>query len=192
MKTSALKIHALTLGFSLLPVVGFAAQPVTTPPRVAAPLGLLRLQDAGKPGEVAKLVPSKFAVDGLPATGLAGVSKSIHDKLDTLVIEAGKEWSRPLRGAGREVTCASFQVSGSQTMIISFPSSNSVAMVAIATSYTTHPLSPTWSSAGRLATVGESQPYHTDDILAEACARAFEGTPVQRHRTEVVTHPSIS
>lgn len=34
--------------------------------------------------------------------------------------------------------------------------------------------------------------YPTDDILAEACARAFEGTPVQRHRTEVVTHPSIS
>ena len=34
--------------------------------------------------------------------------------------------------------------------------------------------------------------YPTDDLLAEACARAFEGTPVQRHRTEVVTHPSIS
>ena len=31
-----------------------------------------------------------------------------------------------------------------------FASSNSVAMVAIATSYTTHPLSPTWSSTGRL------------------------------------------
>ena len=30
--------------------------------------------------------------------------------------------------------------------------------------------------------------YPTDDILAEACARAFEGTPVQRHRTEVLTH----
>ena len=75
MKTSPLKIHALTVGFSLLPVVGFGAQPAATPARVAAPLGLLRLQDTTKPGEVAKLVPSKFAVDALAANGLAGVSK---------------------------------------------------------------------------------------------------------------------
>ena len=33
-------------------------------------------------------------------------------------IGEGKEWSRPLRGSGREVTFASFQVHGSQTTII--------------------------------------------------------------------------
>lgn len=33
-------------------------------------------------------------------------------------IGVGKEWSRPLRGSGREVTFASFQVHGSQTTII--------------------------------------------------------------------------
>ncbi len=118
MKTPPLRIHALTLGLSLLPVVGFGAQPLATPARLAAPLGLLRLQDTTKPGEAAKLVSSKFAVDALPANGLAGVSKALKDNLDTLVLDAGKEWSRPLRGAGREVTFASFQVYGSQTTII--------------------------------------------------------------------------
>jgi hypothetical protein len=118
MKTSPLKIHALTLGFSLLPVIGFGAQPVTTAPRVAAPLGLLRLQDTTKPGEAGKLAKARFAVDALATNGLAGVSKSLQDKLDTLVIEDGKEWSRPLRGSGREATFASFQVYGSQTTII--------------------------------------------------------------------------
>jgi len=118
MKTSPLKIHALTLGLSLLPVVGLGAQPVTTAPRVAAPLGLLRLQDTTKPGEAAKLVPATCAVDALAVSGFAGVFKSLQDNLDTLVLDAGKEWSRPLRGAGREVTFASFQVYGSQTTIV--------------------------------------------------------------------------
>jgi hypothetical protein len=118
MKPSPLKIHALTLGLSLLPVLGLGAQPVTTAPRVAAPLGLLRLQDAAQPGEAAKLLPAKFAVDALPASGFAGAFKSLQDNLDTLVLDAGKEWSRSLRGSGREVTFASFQVYGSQTTII--------------------------------------------------------------------------
>ena len=118
MKTSPLLVFARTLGFSLLPVVGFGAQPVATPARVAAPLGLLRLQDAAKPGEAAKLLPAKFAVDALPANGVAGVSKALKDNLDTLVLEAGKEWSRTLRGSAREATFASFQIYGSQTTMI--------------------------------------------------------------------------
>ena len=77
MKTTPPKISAFTLGLWLVSHVGFAAQPVSTPSRVAAPLGLLRLQDAAQPGGAAKLVPSKFAVDGLPASGFAGVSKSL-------------------------------------------------------------------------------------------------------------------
>ena len=119
MKISSLKIPAAILGLSLIPVAGFGAQPAaTTPARVAAPLGLLRLQDAAKPGEAGKLVETKFAVDALPANGLAGVSKAQKDNLDTLVLDAGKDWSRSLRGSGREVTFASFQVYGSQTTII--------------------------------------------------------------------------
>ena len=118
MKTSPLKIHALILSLPLLPVVGFGAQPAATPARVAAPLGLSRLQDTIKPGEAGKLVETKFAVDALPANGLAGVSKAKKDNLDTLVLDAGKEWSRSLRGSGREVTFTSFQVYGSQTTII--------------------------------------------------------------------------
>ena len=118
MKTPPLKIHALTVGFSLLSVVGFGAHPAATPARVPAPLGLLRLQDTINPGDAPKLVQAKFAVDALPANGVAGVSKALQDNLDTLVLDSGKEWSRPLRGAGREVTFASFQVYGSQTTII--------------------------------------------------------------------------
>ena len=118
MKMSSLKISAVIVGVRLLPIAGFGAQPLATPPRVAAPLGLLRLQDTAKPGEATKLGTATFAVDALPASGLAGVSKAQKDNLDTLVLEAGKEWSRPLRGSGREVTFASFQVYGSQTTII--------------------------------------------------------------------------
>ena len=118
MKTSPLKIHALILGLPLLPVVGFGAQPAATPARVAAPLGLSRLQDTIKSGDAGKLVETKFAVDALPANGIAGVSKAQKDNLDTLVLDAGKEWSRSLRGSGREVTFTSFQVYGSQTTII--------------------------------------------------------------------------
>ena len=118
MKTSPLKIHALILSLPLLPVVGFGAQPAATPARVAAPLGLSRLQDTIKSGDAGKLVETKFAVDALPANGIAGVSKAQKDNLDTLVLDAGKDWSRSLRGSGREVTFASFQVYGSQTTII--------------------------------------------------------------------------
>ena len=118
MKKTSLKTAAVTVGLSFLPVAGFGAQPATTSAPMAAPLGLLRLPDSAKPSEAAKLATAKFAVDALPANGLAGVSKALKDNLDTLVLDAGKAWSRPLRGAGREVTFASFQVYGSQTTII--------------------------------------------------------------------------
>ena len=47
---------------------------------MAAPLGLLRLQDSAKPGEAAKLATAKFAVDALPANGLAGVSLRVSSE----------------------------------------------------------------------------------------------------------------
>ena len=118
MTTSSLKICVFTLGLSLLPVVGVGAQSAATPARVAAPLGLLRLQDPAKPGEAAKLVTNKFVVDTLAANGLAGASKASKDNVDTLVLDTGKEWSRSLRGSGPETTFVSFHVYGSQTTII--------------------------------------------------------------------------
>jgi len=103
----------------LLPTASeLSAQTATAVSRVAAPLGLLRLQDTPKSGEAIKLVANKFAVDTLPVNGLAGVIKAQKDNVDTLLLDAGKEWSRPLRGSGREVTFVSFQVYGSQTTII--------------------------------------------------------------------------
>ena len=60
----------------------------------------------------------------------------------------------PLSGYAR--TSASYSAAGviRRPRSSFFASSNSVAMVAIATSYTTHPFSPTWSPAGRLQTNG--------------------------------------
>lgn len=59
-------------------------------PRAAASLGLWRRQDTAKPGAAPKLATT-FAVEALPANGLAGVSKAQKDNLDTLVVDAGKD-----------------------------------------------------------------------------------------------------
>ena len=82
------------------------------------PLGLLRLRDTPKPGEAAKLATAKFTLDDLSPAGVAGASKSQRDAVDVLTLDAGQEWSRPLRGSGREVTFVSFHVYCSQTTII--------------------------------------------------------------------------
>jgi len=99
-------------------MIGFGAQPVATAPRVAAPLGLLRLQDTPKPGNATKLLPAKFVIDSLPANGLAGVSKVQKNNVDTLLLDAGKQWSQSLRGSPKDPTFASFMIYGSQTTII--------------------------------------------------------------------------
>ena len=83
-----------------------------------AGLGLLRAQTSSRPGGAVPLTSSKFSVDPLPAAGTAGVAKGQKNNAAYLALDPGKAYSRPLRGSGREVTFASFQVYGSQTTII--------------------------------------------------------------------------
>lgn len=87
-------------------------------PVAPAPLGLLRLKDVAKPGEAAKLAAAKFSVDGLSAAGVAGASKARTANTDYVALNAGAEYSRPLRGSAREATFVSFYLYGSQTTIV--------------------------------------------------------------------------
>ncbi|MBI5693184.1 MAG: hypothetical protein HZC55_24165 [Verrucomicrobia bacterium] len=90
------------------------AQSNATPPA----LGLLRLKSNAKPNEPAPLAAGKFGVDELSATGVVGASKAKKNNVDLLALDAGKEWSRPLRGTPHDVSFVSFQVYASQTTII--------------------------------------------------------------------------
>jgi len=101
---------------SITSVMG--AQPMAPAARTAAPLGLLRLKDDPKPGEAAKLAASKFVVDDLSHAGVSGASKSRKDEVDVLELQAGKEWSRNLRGSPRDVSFVSFQLYASGSTIV--------------------------------------------------------------------------
>ena len=90
------------------------AQSNPTPPA----LGLLRLTTTTRVSDPAPLAPGKFAVDDLSPANTAGTARSKRDNLEYLVLTAGKDWSRPLRGNGREVTYVSFQVYASEGTII--------------------------------------------------------------------------
>lgn len=83
-----------------------------------APLGLLRLKSAARANDAAPLAAGNFTVDDLSATGVAGANKAKKNNVDYLALDAGKEWSRPLRGNGKDVTFVSFQVCASLSTII--------------------------------------------------------------------------
>ena len=84
----------------------------------AAPLGLARLSDSPVPGENAPIAAGKTTHDDLSPAGAVGTSKRRKNDTDYLAIDVSREYSRPLRGSGREVTFASFQVYGSQGTVI--------------------------------------------------------------------------
>ena len=114
MKTLLLPSRALLVSVALALAASLHAQSNATPPA----LGLLRLKSATRPNDAAPLAAGKFAVDDLSATGVAGATKNKKNNVDYLALDAGKEWSRPLRGNTRDVTFVSFQVYASQTTII--------------------------------------------------------------------------
>jgi len=92
-----------------------AAQPAS---KSAPPLGLLRLKDSAQPGDAAPLASGKFASDDLSVTGVAGASKATKNNADYIALDAGKQWSRPLRGSAKDPVFVSFVVLGSQTTIV--------------------------------------------------------------------------
>ena len=100
----------------LLSAGSLAAQPITS--SKAIPLGLLRLRTETKAGEAAPVAASKFDVCELSANESAGVSRRTRNNADYLVIEGGRNWMRPLRGNGRNVSFISFQAFGSENSLV--------------------------------------------------------------------------
>jgi hypothetical protein len=114
-----MKILILSSRILLVPVAHVLTAPLHAQSNAQPPaLGLLRLKNATRENDAAPLAANKFAIDDLSATGVAGASKSKRNNVDYLAFDAGKEWSRPLRGNGKDVTFVSFQVYASQTTII--------------------------------------------------------------------------
>lgn len=118
MKTHRRPISHSHLMVLLLATSTLPAQPAPAASRPFAPLGLLRLQNSSKPGQAPALAAAKFSVDDLSAGGAAGTARSRKDEVDVLTLDANREWSRPLRGSGREVAFISFQLYASAGTII--------------------------------------------------------------------------
>jgi len=95
-----------------------AAQPSNPNGSSAAPIGLLRLKAVTKAGAAVPVAASKYTVDDLQPDVAAGVGKIRKSDVEVLTLDAGREWSRPLRGSPNDVTFVSFEVYASQTTII--------------------------------------------------------------------------
>jgi hypothetical protein len=78
----------------------------------------LRLGEVTRPGQPAALAPGRFAVDDLAPDVASGATKIKKDGVDMLVLDAGSEWSRTLRGAARDVLFVSFFLSSSPGTIV--------------------------------------------------------------------------
>ena len=84
---------------------------------VAPPLGLPRLAPSGAVTPVPVLAAGKFAVDDLATTG-AGASKEQKKGIDYVALDPAREWTRPLRGSGKDVQFVSFSVHASLSTIV--------------------------------------------------------------------------
>lgn len=80
-----------------------------TPPAPAAPaLDLPRLKTKGKAGDPPQIAKANVTVDTLSVQGLAGARSVAKQNFNYLALDAGKEWSRPLRGGSRDTAFVSF------------------------------------------------------------------------------------
>lgn len=81
------------------------SQPVST---TFAPLGLKRLQ-ASPDGKPAAVAAAKYDVEALTLPpGAAGLRSQTQHGVSYLVLDGGREWSRPLRGSPQEIVFVSF------------------------------------------------------------------------------------
>ncbi len=102
----------------MLSLAVILGEPLPAQEAAEASLGLLRLEANAKRTDAASVVSDKFTIDALSTTGVAGAGKAKKNNVEYLVLDAGKDWLRPLRGNGKDVTFVSFQVYASQTTII--------------------------------------------------------------------------
>jgi len=94
------------------PAVTNPATTKATPPKQPV-LELPRFKSSGKPGEVPRLAKAKVTVDELLPQLPAGAKTVTKQNFNYLTLDAGKEWSRPLRGGARDTTFVSFLAYGS-------------------------------------------------------------------------------
>lgn len=125
-------VHLLGLAAALALQVPLSAQPLATPaaPAVAAPgnapqvapanrtatvkteIDLPRLKSKGKAGEPVPVAKSKVTVDELRPAVEGGGRYANKQNLVYLTLDAGKTWTRPLRGSPNEITFVSFLAYG--------------------------------------------------------------------------------
>jgi hypothetical protein len=86
----------------------------TTAKKEAAPafLQLPRLKSVAGQAEP-RLLPAKYTTDRLSPQGITGALTVDQSNLKYLTLDAGANWSRPLRGSPRDVTFVSFLAYGS-------------------------------------------------------------------------------
>ncbi len=87
-------------------------------PTAQATLDLPRLTTRGKAGEPRPVSRSKVTVDALSPQGATGARVMTKQDLVFLGIEAGQEWSRPLRGSAKDTIFVSFLAYGSIGTVI--------------------------------------------------------------------------
>ena len=83
------------------------AKAATPKPPAAPALELPRLKTSGK-SDAPRLAPTKITVADLAPQGLAGARTATKQNFNYLVLDAGKAWSRPLRGSPNDTTFVSF------------------------------------------------------------------------------------
>ena len=93
------------------------AQPASPPATSALARGFPRFSSTWRSGAAAPILASRFEVDAL-APGSAAATSGRRAGLDVLTLIAGAEWSRPLRGPGREALFVSFLVAASEATIV--------------------------------------------------------------------------
>ena len=110
-----MKTLPIPASFFALLSLGLAVSTLNAQP---APLGLLRLQPATRPGQAAALAPGRYAVDELAAGAAAGAGRIRQNDVDLLAVAPGGEWSRPLRGPGWDTIFVSFQLYASAGTLV--------------------------------------------------------------------------
>ncbi len=111
MKILSITNYLITVASSLL-LVGMCAAQTPAP----APLGLPRLKAQVQTDEASPLDPTKFSNDTLATQGVAGARLGEKGGAAFLALDAGKNWSQPLRGTG--LLFVSFSVYASTGTIV--------------------------------------------------------------------------
>jgi hypothetical protein len=115
MKASFLKIAHL-ISPALFGTTLLSVQPTSLVAGSPVSRGLPRFADNGKPGAAAPIEAGKFTINDLSADGNAVLARKTG--LDVLTVRMGAEWSRPLRGPGRDALFVSFLLCATESTIV--------------------------------------------------------------------------